>query len=76
MGMGMGAPGATPAPLINRLNVELVKIARDPAVAQKLSEEGSMETLGTSPEQFRKHIVAEMARWKKVVADTGFKLEE
>lgn len=74
--MGMGAPGATPAPIINRLNAELVKIARDPAVAQKLSEEGSMETLGTSPEQFRKHIIAEMARWKKVVAETGFKLEE
>jgi len=74
--MGVGAPAATPASIISRLNAELVKIARDPGVALKLSEEGSMETLGTSPEQFRQHIMAEIVRWKKVVADTGFKLEE
>lgn len=74
--MGVGAPGATPAAIINKLSIELVKVARDPAVAQKLSEEGSMDTLGTTPDQFRKHISAEIATWRKVVADTNFKLEE
>ncbi len=74
--MGVGAPGATPLAIINKLNTELVKVARDPAVGHKLSEEGSMDTLGTTPDQFRKHISAEIATWRKVVADTNFKLEE
>ena len=74
--MGVGAPAATPAAIIGKLSAELMKIARDPSVAQKLSEEGSMETVGSTPEQFRKHIVTEIATWKKVVADTHFKLEE
>jgi tripartite-type tricarboxylate transporter receptor subunit TctC len=74
--MGMGAPGATPPAIINRLSAELIKVARDPSVGQKLSEEGSMEMIGSTPDLFRKHIVAEIARWKKVVADTNFKLEE
>lgn len=73
---GLGAPGATPAAIISKLNVELVKIARDPAVAHKLSEEGSMDSIGSTPEEFRRHIVAEIATWKKVVADTNFKLED
>ncbi len=74
--MGMGAPGATPPAIINRLSAELIKVARDPSVGQKLSEEGSMEMVGSTPDVFRKYIVAEIARWKKVVADTNFKLEE
>lgn len=74
--MGMGAPGATPPAIINRLSAELIKVARDPSVGQKLSEEGSMEMIGSTPDAFRKHIVSEIARWKKVVADTNFKLEE
>ena len=73
---GVGAPGATPAVIINKLNTELVKIARDPGVTQKLSEEGSMDSIGSTPEQFRKHIIAEIAIWKKVVDETGFKLEQ
>lgn len=73
---GIGAPGATPPAIINKLNAELAKVARDPSVAAKLSEEGSMETIGSTPDQFRKHIINEIATWKKVVADTNFKLEE
>lgn len=73
---GVGAPGATPAAIIAKLNAELVKIAHDPGVSQKLSEEGSMDSIGSTPEQFRKHLIAEIATWKKVVADTHFKLDQ
>ncbi len=73
--IGFGAPGGTPAVIVNRMSSELVKVSKDPLITQKLASEAN-NSVGSTPEQFRQHISAEISRWRKVVADTGIKLEE
>jgi hypothetical protein len=33
------------------------------------------DVIGSTPEQFRAHIVAEVAKWKRLVAEVGIKAE-
>lgn len=67
---GVVAPAQTPPAIINRLNTEIVAILRSPAVAERLSADGS-EAVGNTPEQFAAHINAEIAKWGKVVKAAG-----
>ena len=50
-------------------------MSRLPAIVAELDAQGS-EALGSSPEQFRKYVAAETARWGKVVQSAGIKLAE
>ena len=43
-----------------------------PDVVQKLSDDGTI-MIGGTPEQLRKYVAEESARWRKV-ADTGIQL--
>jgi tripartite-type tricarboxylate transporter receptor subunit TctC len=72
---GFMAPGATPRALVDRISVELIKVAKDPAIVKKMEAEG-YNMVGSTPDQLRTHIAAESTRWRKVVQDTGIKLEE
>ena len=71
---GIVAPGKTPPELVNRLSGVIQKIVRDPAFQTRLNEIGSV-AIGDTPEQFRAYISVELARWSKVVRDSGTKLE-
>ena len=71
---GWAAPAGTPAGIINKLNAELVRIARLPDVVEHLKSDNS-EPVGSTPEEFRRLIAAEVPRWRKVVEMTGFKPE-
>ena len=73
--IGFGAPANTPAAVINKLSAEFARVAKDPAVIQKLATEANT-AIGSTPAQFKQHISSEIARWQKVVQDTGIKLEE
>ena len=71
---GWLAPAGTPAPIVNKLNVELSRAARAPDVAERLAADGG-EAVGGSPEFFQKHIASEIARWRKVVQAANIKME-
>jgi tripartite-type tricarboxylate transporter receptor subunit TctC len=71
---GWFAPGATPAAIINRLSAELAKTAKAPDVVARLAPDGG-EGVGSTPEQLRQFVIADVARWRKVVKDAGIKLE-
>ncbi len=73
--LGFLAPAATPAPVVTRLNELLVKAARDPEIIAILEKDGSA-AVGNTPAQFRAVLIAESARWKKIVDDTGIRLDE
>jgi len=72
---GYAAPAKTPAALLDRINAEFVKVAKDPALGEKLASDATI-MFGTTRQEFTKLVTAEAARWRKVVADTGIKLEE
>jgi tripartite-type tricarboxylate transporter receptor subunit TctC len=72
---GVFAPGATPAALVNRINQELAKVAKAPDIAQKLAEEGNIMVTAT-PAHFRQIIVADIDIVRRMVKETGIKLEQ
>jgi len=64
------APAKTPPDIVKRLNEELAKALKNPAVAQKLSEQG-MDIIGSSPQELDKFLRGEIARWAEMVKKNG-----
>jgi tripartite-type tricarboxylate transporter receptor subunit TctC len=69
---GVIAPAGTPPAIVNRMHEELAKALKDPAVAQKLTDQG-MEIVGGAPAELDKFLRAEIARWAAVVRDNKIK---
>jgi tripartite-type tricarboxylate transporter receptor subunit TctC len=67
---GILAPAGTPAPIIARLNAELVAIVRDPAMQAWMQERGA-DGRTSSPEEFAAYIRKDLAKWARVVKDVG-----
>jgi len=71
---GLVAPAATPRPIVQRLNAEVVAILKAPDIHDKILATGN-EPAPTTPEAFGEYIRAEVARWGKVVRESGGKFE-
>ncbi|MGH8702182.1 MAG: tripartite tricarboxylate transporter substrate binding protein [Burkholderiales bacterium] len=71
---GWLAPAGTPPAILNRLNAELVKSTRAPDVMERLAPDGG-EPIGSTAEQFARFIAADMARWSRLVNETGMRFE-
>jgi len=67
---GILAPAATPAPLVGRLNAEIVKAIKSPDLGKRLTEAG-VEPLTSTPEEFAKFIAIETPRYAKIVKDAN-----
>jgi len=71
---GFLAPAHTPKPVIERLHREIVKVLALPDVREKLAGVGA-EVVANTPEQFAAVIRADVAKWKRIVQETGAKPE-
>ena len=71
---GLLAPAGTPSAVLSKLNAELVKTSQSPDIVERLAPDGG-EPVGSTPEQFGRHLALEIARWRKVVKDAGMKVE-
>ena len=71
---GIVVPAATPKPIVEKLNKELVRIAAEPETRTRLATSG-LDVESTTPEAFARLIQEDSARWGKVVADSGAKIE-
>ena len=67
---GVFAPAKLPKPLLTRLHTELVKILKEPDMQKIIFNQGAT-AVGNSPEDFRKYLLADMEKWKKVVKSSG-----
>ena len=72
--IGFLAPGATPKPIIDRYNKEMVRILKSPDVRKKL-EDLQFEVVAGTPEQFATWIRSEIPRWGQVIKTTGAKVD-
>jgi len=70
---GLIAPGGTPKAIIAAINKDVVAVIRRPDVREKLAAQ-LMEPVGSTPEQFRAQIDAEIARWAPVIKAAGVKV--
>jgi tripartite-type tricarboxylate transporter receptor subunit TctC len=72
---GVIGPPKIPRPLLAKLNGALNRILQTPDVRQTMSQQGA-DPLGSTPEEFAAAIVTDIAKWKKVVATAGIKVEQ
>lgn len=71
---GFMAPSATPQPIVDRLQAEIVRALGDPEVKQKLLVQGLEARPGTAAE-FGKFIDDETRKWGEVIRAGGLKGE-
>jgi tripartite-type tricarboxylate transporter receptor subunit TctC len=71
---GVIGPARMPDAVVARLNSELVKILNMPDIRERILSDGS-EPVGSSPEAFRQFMLADTAKWAKVVKESGAKLD-
>jgi tripartite-type tricarboxylate transporter receptor subunit TctC len=70
----MFAPAGTPRPIIDKLNAEAVRIFKLPDVQERLQKLG-LEPVLSSPDELTRYQAAEIAKWTKVVKDSGASAE-
>ncbi len=64
---GFGAPRGTPTAIIAKLNREMRSILDEPDIRKRFTDLGGAVT-PTAPDEFGRHIAAEIEKWKKIVA--------
>ena len=68
------APAGTPRDVVTKLNTEIGKVMNAPETRKALYDAG-VEVTPSTPEAMSEYLVQEMARWGKVVKESGIKLE-
>ena len=63
---GLFVPAGTPAPVIGRMNAELLKIMKMPDVVDRFASLG-VEALSSSPEELGAYVKAEIASFAKLI---------
>jgi tripartite-type tricarboxylate transporter receptor subunit TctC len=71
---GVGAPKATPAEIVEKLNKEISAGLADPKIEARLADLGGIALTG-SPSDFSKLIAEETEKWGKVVKFVGIKAD-
>jgi tripartite-type tricarboxylate transporter receptor subunit TctC len=71
---GVLAPAGAPDAVVRKLNSESNAVMNMPDTKKRLAGEGA-EPLNMSPEQFSKHIAAEIVKWGKVTREAGIRAE-
>lgn len=68
------APAGTPAAIVARLNKQTNMALADRVLRQQLVNQGIEPSSGTAG-QLAAHVQAELLRWKKIVAESGARVE-
>jgi tripartite-type tricarboxylate transporter receptor subunit TctC len=64
---GIVVPAATPATILNRLSEAAVAAVRTQPLRGRLEELGYVP-VGSTPDEFRTRIAADIAKWSRIIA--------
>jgi tripartite-type tricarboxylate transporter receptor subunit TctC len=67
-------PAKTPKPIIDKWNAAINLAISDPAIREKLLQQGS-EGVGGTPAELGKAVTAELIKWKKLARDASIKVD-
>ena len=73
--VGIGAPGKTPAAVIDKLSENFARVAKASDVKEALATQGTV-LIGSTPAELRKLILTETTRWKKLVEESGIIVDQ
>jgi tripartite-type tricarboxylate transporter receptor subunit TctC len=71
---GIFAPARTPAPILGRLNAEIVRMLADPQMTQRFQSQGG-DPASSTPAALTAYMREETARWIRVIKTAGIKIE-
>jgi tripartite-type tricarboxylate transporter receptor subunit TctC len=71
---GLAAPRNTPPIIIARLNRDMRAVLDQPDARKRIADQGG-DAHPTSPDEMRRHIEGEIAKWKKIVATRKIEIE-
>jgi tripartite-type tricarboxylate transporter receptor subunit TctC len=69
------APAGTPDEIVNRVNVELITVLKDPQIVGRLADLGFFTYEPKTPKQARDYVRTQYAQWGKLTRDIGLKPE-
>jgi tripartite-type tricarboxylate transporter receptor subunit TctC len=70
---GILATAGTPGPVVDKFHAELVRVFNQPDVRKQLGETLGMDLAVSSPAELQKFLLAESARWGKVVRENNIR---
>ena len=71
---GLFAPAATPRPAVERLSQEVARVLQNPDIGAKIASL-NMEPVGSTPEEFRRVVHADWAKYGAMVRASGFRID-
>jgi tripartite-type tricarboxylate transporter receptor subunit TctC len=72
---GVMGPAGMPRPIVERLNTEFNRVARDPQFIRDKLVPAGIDPGGTTPERLREMLVADIAKFARIVKSAGIKPE-
>lgn len=69
---GLVVPGATPKPVVERLNAVTLKVLGAPSLGEQFTGQG-LEATGSTSAEFGAYLQSEVAKWGKVIKASGAK---
>ncbi|HJS37250.1 MAG TPA: tripartite tricarboxylate transporter substrate binding protein [Burkholderiales bacterium] len=70
--LGVVAPKGTPKEIVERLNAEITKVTSSAEVKEAWAKQGA-SPLAMNPAEFEQYLIADIAKWRKVITDAGIK---
>ena len=71
---GVFAPASTPQPIVAKLNVEIVRVLKQPDIRERWSSDGTVIT-GSTAEELAARVRLDFDRWGKAVKLSGARVE-
>jgi len=71
---GFAVPAATPKPVVQKLNAEIAKALRTPAVAERMEGLG-LAIVADTPEDFARFVAAESEKMRRLVQASGARVD-
>ena len=67
------APAGTPKPILDKVRADALKVLADPEIQKKFLAIG-LEVVGSTAEETRAAIAADIPKWEKVIKDANIKV--
>jgi tripartite-type tricarboxylate transporter receptor subunit TctC len=71
---GLLAPAGTPPSVVGKLQGEIARALQNPEVRERIAGFG-FEPVGNTPEEFGEFVKTDIARWAKVVKESGARVD-